>query len=96
MADPKRRFEIAENTPDLEPHPLQAPVDALGTSTLILGLKTLSQRAISAVKDIFTLLSVASAWWLWMSIADPKPTQLGALALYAAFVLAANWIVRRK
>ena len=73
--------------------------DSLATraaaSMVALGLKALSQRALAATKDVFTLLSVGSAFWLWNSIPNPSPTQIISLGLYALFILAANVIVRR-
>ena len=73
--------------------------DSLATrvavSALTLGLKTLSQRALAATRDVFTLLSVGSGFWLWNSIPDPSPTQIISLSLYAVFILTANVIVRR-
>ena len=73
--------------------------DSLATrvavSALTLGLKTLSQRALAATRDVFTLLSVGSGFWLWNSIPDPSPAQIISLSLYAVFILTANVIVRR-
>jgi hypothetical protein len=92
MAEPHRAFEIVE---DDEPAPKARPADAAGTAMLLLGLKTLSQRALGAIADLFTLATVGSAFWLWMSIQNPTPYQLVQLAMYGVFVLAANWIVRR-
>lgn len=73
-----------------------APESSRAESMMLFALKGLSQRAIAAVKDLFTLLSVASAFWLFLSIPDPNNYQLAELLLYALFVLAANWIVRRR
>lgn len=85
MSEARRQFEIVKDDP---------PDNDLATSALLLGLKALSQRAIAAIMDLFMLLTVASVWWLWASIPNPSPTQIVALALYATFVLVANWIVR--
>jgi len=63
---------------------------------LTLALKALSQRALVAIADLFTLLTVGSAFWLWSSIPAPNDRQIIALSIYACFVLAANYIVRRK
>ena len=63
---------------------------------LTLALKALSQRALVAIADLFTLLTVGSAFWLWASIPAPNDRQIIALSIYACFVLAANYIVRRK
>jgi len=61
-----------------------------------MALAALSQRALIALSACFTLLTVGSAFWLWMSIRDPNPQQIISLTIYAGFVLAANLIVRRK
>ena len=97
MANPDniRRFEpveILESPPDPV---LARAANAAAVSALALGLKTLSQRAIAATRDVFTLLSVGSGFWLWNSIPNPSITQIVSLSLYAVFILAANIIVRR-
>jgi len=95
MAAEVRRFEPVE-IPDV---PEQSAADraaaSFATNAIALGLKVLSQRAIAAVKDVFTLLSVASGFWLWNSIPNPEMNQIISLSLYALFILAANVIVRR-
>ena len=90
MAQPK--FELVED----EPAPQPTPDRAAAIGALLLGLKALSQRTIAAIADLFTLLTLASAFWLWNSIRDPNPYQIVSLTIYAIFILAANWIVRRK
>ncbi len=62
----------------------------------MLALSALSQRVIAAATTYFTLLTVFGAWWLWYSIPDPSPTQIVSLSIFAAFILAANWLVRRR
>jgi len=62
---------------------------------LMLGLKALSQRAIAALLDLFALITVGSAWCLWWNIPEPSVHQIVALSIYAGFVLAANFIVRK-
>jgi len=65
-------------------------------SLIMLALKSLSQRTLIAISNLFTLLTVGSAFWLWMTMAgDPTVRQLVALGMYAAFVLAVNWIVKK-
>ena len=58
MAPPDnvRKFEPVE-LPDPAP-PEESKAAAFAASAIALGLKTLSQRAIAATKDIFTLLSI--------------------------------------
>lgn len=92
MADASRKpaFEVIE---DDEPAP---PKRDAGAALLMLGLKTLSQRAVAAMADLFTLATVGSAFWLFFAIKDqPNVYQLVLAATYSVFVLAANWIVRR-
>lgn len=92
MADGPRKpaFEVVSDE-----EPASQPKHDAGMAMLILGLKALSQRTLVAVSNLFTLATVASAFWLWMSIRNPDPYQLVELAMYGVFVLAANWIVRR-
>lgn len=89
MAD--RKFQVVE-TPDPPDNSVAMNVAA---SALALGLKTLSQRAIVATKDVFTLLSVGSVFWVWTSVPDPSNTQIVSHSIYAVVILAANIIVRR-
>lgn len=77
----------------LEPAPEPASPKSLGL--LLLALKTLSQRMIVALAALFSLLTVGSVFWVWMSIPSPNPFQLISMFMYAMFVLAINWIVRR-
>ena len=91
MAEPLR-FERLEQLPDDQPLPQGTD---LGTQALILGLKALSQRFVAAIAKLFTLATVGSAFWLWWSTPSPNIYQIVSLTIYALFVLAANWIVRR-
>ena len=95
MAAPQQKWEVIEE-PDLPAADKVEAQPGVGLDLLLLGLKTVSQRALTAISDLFMLVTMASAWWLWDKIPDPSPTQIVALSIYAAFVLAANWLVRRK
>ena len=90
MDEPRRAFEVVEN--DAPPAKATSPAAGL----LVLALKALSQRALAAITDLFTLLTVASAFWVWCSVLDPNVLQIVHHSIYGVFVLAANWIVRRK
>lgn len=95
MAQNNPGFEIVGGT-ETENQP-PAPVDnGVAIAMLTIGLKALSQRALTAATDLFTLLTVASAFWLWWSIPVPNDRQITSLTIYALFILAANFIVRRK
>ncbi len=81
-------FEVVEEAPDVEEHQAAAGM-------LALALKALSQRAVVALESCFTLITVTLAFWLWMSIPEPTTHQLVSMGIFAAFVLAANVIVRK-
>lgn len=94
MAQP--HFEVVPDddeiaTPEAEKKDHQAAL-----SLLMLGVKTVSQRAVAAIADLFFLATVFSAFYLWSVIPDPNVFQVVALTIYAVFILAANVIVRRK
>ncbi len=67
-----------------------------GLAMMITGLKALSQRALVAFSACFTLLSVASAFWLWLTILpEPNSSKLVGLGLYGVFLLGIEWLRRR-
>ena len=68
----------------------------LDMKLLGLALATISQRALTAISDLFALMVIGSVWWLFLSVASPNPFQLAALAGFAMFALAAIWIVKRR
>ena len=70
--------------------------DGMAIAMLTIGLKALSQKALTAATDLFTLITCTGAWWLWYSTPNPTYQQIVSLTIYAMFTLAANWIVRRK
>lgn len=93
MAKENPGFEIVGGT-EAEPAPQAA--SAVHIAMLTIALKALSQRALVAATDLFSLLTVASAFWLWWSIPAPNDRQIVSLSIYAAMILAINIIVRRK
>lgn len=86
----ERQFHVVDAIPDENEKP------DLGTQALLLGLKALSQRAIAAIADLFMLATVGSAFILWYLTPKPDVYQIVSLSIYGTFVLAANWIVRRR
>jgi hypothetical protein len=62
---------------------------------LITALGALSKKTVVALATLFTLATVGSAFLLWFKTPDPSPTQIISLSIYAAFVLAINFIIRR-
>lgn len=96
-----RNFEPIEEPDDAPSNVTPLPQRQLigekfAIDALTLGLVTLSKRVVTALADLFMLATVGSAFWLWWLTPDPNPYQITSLTLYALFVLAANWIVRRK
>jgi hypothetical protein len=93
MAEAQKLWEVVNEPDEVEPVSAPPPRE-LGL--LLLALKALSQRAITAVTNLFTIITMTGTWWLWYKTPDPNPTQIVSLSIFAAFVLAANWLVRRK
>lgn len=97
MAEPFR----VEQEPDA---PIPFPKPPIGQQAaitgILIGLKALSQGAVIALQhlalNLFSLLTIASAFWLFLTIPDPNPNQLTLLGMYGLLVLLANLIVRRK
>lgn len=99
MSRPFQLVEDPAETPQLAApasQPKQPFINGVSVQMLSMALAALSQRALVALAACFTLLTVGSAFWLWLSIPNPNPHQIVSLSIYATFVLAANWLVRRK
>ena len=93
MAEP---FRVVPTEDEIDiPQSRSNVLEAAGIQTLMLGLGALSQRTLVAFSKLFGLLTVTSVFWLFFSIKDPNVYQLVLLAMYAGFVLAVNFIVRR-
>lgn len=92
MAATNPGFEVVGGT-ETEQSPQATPTHII---MLTLALKALSQRALVAATDLFSLLTISSAFWLWWSIPAPNDRQIISLTLYGLLILAINWIVRRK
>lgn len=89
------KFELVQETEEPEGPANQPAEHAKALGMVMLALKSLSQRALIAIDNLFMLLTVGSVFWLAMSLPDPNTYQLVQIGMYAAFVLAANLIVRR-
>ncbi len=94
MAKENPGFEIVGGT---ETEARQPPVDhGVAIAMLTVALKALSQRALVAAMDLFSLLTIASCFYLWYLTPKPDVFQIVSLSLYGLLILAINWIVRRK
>jgi hypothetical protein len=88
-----RQFEVVSNEDQPEERSRTSTViDDAATQALMLGLKTLSKRTVAAVAE---LLSVGSAFVLWYLHPEPNIYQIVSLSIYAVFVLACVWLVRK-
>jgi hypothetical protein len=94
MAKENPGFEVIGGTESNQP--AQPDPNAVALALITLGIKTLSQRALTAATDLFTLITCAGAFYLWMVTPNPDDKQIISLSIYALFTLAANFIVRRK
>lgn len=92
MAQTNPGFEVVGGT-DAEPAPQATPTQVL---MLSIALKALSQRALTAATDLFTLITCGGAWVLWYLTPEPTYQQIVHNTIFAVFILAANYIVRRK
>lgn len=94
MARENPGFEVVGGT-ETEPAP-QPQATSTQVLMLTMALKALSQRALIAAMDLFTLITCTLAWVLWYLTPSPTDRQIASLAIYAVFTLAANWIVRGR
>ncbi len=93
MAKENPGFEIVGGT-ETEQKP---PVDhGVAIAMLTVALKALSQRALIAAMDLFSLLTIGSCFWLWYLTPKPDALQITSLSLYGLLILAINWIVRGR
>lgn len=95
MAERNPGFEVVGGT-EAEPKPAAVPDNAMAVTLMTIGLKALSQRALTAATDLFTLITCTGAWWLWYLTPEPSYLQIVHNSIFALFILAANYIVRRK
>lgn len=92
MAQQNPGFEVIEGGGEA-PAPQATSVQI---AMLTLALKALSQRALTALMDLFCLITFAGAWYIWVLTPEPSVLQIVHNSIFGAFVLAANWIVRAR
>lgn len=97
MAATNPGFQVVRDETETEPAPAPQPAATpVQIIMLQLALKALSQRALTAAMDLFTLITCTGAWYLWFLTPTPTDKQIISLSIYALFTLAANWIVRGR
>ena len=93
MAATNPGFEIVGGT-ETEQRP--AADNGVHIAMLRIALTALSQRALTAVLDLFCLITCSGAWVLWYLTPSPTYLQIVHNTIFALFTLAANWIVRTR
>jgi hypothetical protein len=91
----KRQFEVVQEDTEPAPAGQRNVAQTQAIQAYIMAARAMAARFIIALSNLFTLLTVGSAFVLWWSIPDPNPYQIASLTIYAVFVLAANYIVRK-
>lgn len=91
---PSPLFKVVSEEPEA-PAPTQQQ-QAVATKMIYMALAALGQRFVVAIASLFTLLTVSSAFVLWILTPDPNTKQLIGMGMYAFFILCVNTIVRRK
>lgn len=85
----------AEPAPTQVSAPTQNKAAAAAMQMVLLALKALSQRALVAAANLVTLLGLASAFWLWLSVLpNPSTNTIVALALYGLLLIGLRWVWR--
>ena len=95
MAEPFKLEVVPEETDPAEQAGGQA-AESAGLEMLRMGLAALSKRALVALASLFSLLTAASAFWLWFLTPKPDVYQIVSLTIYSVFILALNWLVRSR
>lgn len=68
----------------------------IATQMMTMALKALSQRAVVALANLFTLLTATSAFYLWyIALPTLDNVKIAGLTIYAAFILLLNIYGRR-
>jgi hypothetical protein len=76
-------------------HPAADKKSVQATQLLLLALKALSQRTVIALSNLFTLIGLASAFWLWWTVlVNPTVNQLVGVGGYSVFLLLLEYVRR--
>ncbi len=85
--------EVAQTTENVVDHPAKREASA----AMQMLIAVLSQKIGAFAYAIFTLLTVGSAWWLFIQVLDhPSVLQLIGLGMYGLFILALHVIRGRQ
>lgn len=73
-----------------------AAITAANTQLLLTALRALSQRAMTAITNLFSAGLVLLTWLLWRGIPNPTTHQLIALGGFAVFCLLLDTVRRSR
>jgi hypothetical protein len=99
MSQPARKFQVLAEEELAEAPAPKTPDEASqrNMQLLLLSIRIVSQRFITAVSHLFTAAMVGSALLLWWrALPDPTPLQLVGLGMWAVFLLAVEFIRRTR
>lgn len=97
MAAEVRRFEPLEIPDVSEQSASEKAAASFAANAITLGLKVLSQRAVAALVNLYSILILGSAWYLFLvTLPNPTTPQLVGLGLYGSLVIAVHLIMNRK
>lgn len=93
-----QRFTLIEDEPAPAAAAPAAPNrEQAARALLMTSLRALSQRAATAITNLFSLFLVASVWVLAArALEDPTDHRLIGVVIYAVFCLAIDIVRRRK
>ena len=95
---PKAFQIVGEQELQAPPQPNAAPADEKqqALQILMLSLRVVGQRFVTALSHLFTAAALASAWALWARVLpNPNVNQIVAVSLYCAFIGAVEVLRRR-
>ena len=88
------RLQAVKETTLIDAAEQPAPPPAtneIATKMLLMALTALGQRFVVALASLFTLLTAASAFFLWyIALPTLDPTKIMGLTIYSAFILILN------
>lgn len=86
-------FQVVEDSAPTAP----AQSNLAAQKMLLFALGSLSKRAIAGVSAAFSLLGVASVWFLWYTVLpDPTVPKLIGVGMYSVFLLVLELIRKRN
>jgi hypothetical protein len=97
MAEPARKFQMIDDSVPAAATPPVARDDAAARQLLFVALRSLSQRTLTAVTNLFSLILVGLVAMLLAKVLDsPTTEKLAGVGGFAVFCLMIDVVRRRK